>query len=78
MFLGKLLVSEDLSFEDGIILTKYIYQSVIDKTLNGVIEQEEIFYKTHDVISKIQKNTDIDRLDQLLFHFNMENISRNL
>ena len=69
---------DDLSFEDGIIIAKYIYQSVIDKTLNGVIEQEEIFYKSHDILKRIQNNTDIERLDELLYHFNMENVYKNL
>ena len=75
---GGILVEEELTFEDGVMLTKHIYQSAIDKTLNGVIEQEEIFYKTHDVLSKIQKKSDIERLDELLFHFNMENVYRVL
>jgi len=75
---GKLVVRDELSFEDGIMLAKYIYQSVIDKTLNGVIEQEEIFYKTHDILEKIQNNTDVERLDEILYYFNMENVYKNL
>jgi hypothetical protein len=37
-------MTDNLTFADGALLCKYIYQSVIDKTLNGVIEQEQIFF----------------------------------
>jgi len=67
-------VSEDLSFEDGIILCKYIYQSVIDKTLNGVIEQEEIFIKAHESLAKIDNNYNAKRVDELLKRLNLEKI----
>lgn len=33
-----------LTFEDGLLLCKHIYQKAIDKTLQGVIEQEQIFF----------------------------------
>lgn len=65
---------EELTFEDGILLCKHIYQSAIEKTLNGVIEQEQIFYKTHEILSKIEHNFDNDRIDELLHKFNMENV----
>jgi len=65
---------DDLTFEDGILLCKYIYQSAIDKTLNGVLEQEEIFYKAHDMLTKIDHNFSNERLDELLHLLNMENI----
>ena len=65
---------EDLTFQDGILLCKHIYQSAIDKTLNGVIEQEEIFYKAHDMLSKIDEGFSNERLEQLLYLLNMENI----
>lgn len=45
-------MKEDFTFQDGILICKYIYQNVIDKTLNGVIEQEEIFYKAHEILKK--------------------------
>jgi hypothetical protein len=67
-------MSEDLTFQDGIMLCKYIYQSAIDKTLNGVMEQEEIFYKAHDMLSKIDKGFSNERLEQLLYILNMENL----
>ena len=65
---------DGLTFEDGIIICKHIYQCAIEKTLNGVIEQEEIFYKTHDAIEKVLKDVDRDRLDELLSLLNMENV----
>lgn len=65
---------EDLSFEDGILLCKHVYQNVIDKTLQGVIEQEEIFIKTHEILSKLEKEFDHERLDELLYRLNMDNI----
>jgi len=40
---------EDLTFEDGVLLCKHIYQSAIEKTLSGVIEQEQIFYRAHEL-----------------------------
>ena len=65
---------EILTFEDGLLLCKHIYQSAIEKTLNGVIEQEEIFYKAHDMLNKIDHNFNNERLDELLHILNMENI----
>ena len=64
---------DDLSFEDGVLLCKHVYQSVIEKTLNGVLEQEQIFYKTHEMLSKLEQNFDNERLDELLYLLNMEN-----
>jgi hypothetical protein len=67
-------VREELTFEDGILLCKHIYQSAIEKTLNGGIEQDLIFYKTHKILSKIENNPDNKRIDEILFKFNMENV----
>ena len=65
---------DSLTFEDGVLLCKYIYQSAIEKTLNGVIEQEQIFYKAHEMLSKLDHNFNNERLDELLHMLNMENI----
>jgi len=65
---------EELTFEDGVILCKHIYQSAIDKTLNGVIEQEEIFFKANKQLAKLESNFNTERLDELLHLLNMENI----
>ena len=67
-------MKDELTFEDGIILCKHIYQSAIDKTLNGVIEQEEIFYKAHEQLIKLEKKYSNERLDELLHLLNMENV----
>ena len=67
-------MKDDLTFEDGILLCKHIYQSAIDKTLNGVLEQEQIFYKAHDMLSKIEYGFNNERLDELLCLLNMEDI----
>ena len=65
---------DNLTFEDGLLLCKHIYQSAIDKTLNGVLEQEQIFYKAHEMLNKIDHNFNHERLDELLHLLNMENI----
>lgn len=64
----------NLTFEDGILLCKHIYQSAIDKTLNGVIEQEQIFYKVHEILSKLDYDINNGRLDELLHILNIDNI----
>jgi len=68
------IMRDNLTFEDGLLLCKYIYQSAIEKTLNGVIEQEQIFYKAHDMLNKLDYNFNNERLDELLYILNMENI----
>ena len=65
---------DDLTFEDGILLCKHIYQSAIEKTLNGVIEQEQIFCRAYETLSKLERSFNNERLDELLHMFNMENI----
>jgi hypothetical protein len=67
-------MGEELSFNDGVIICKYIFQSVIEKTLNGVIEQEQIFYKVHEMLNKLEHDCDNKRLDELLHMLNMENV----
>ena len=67
-------MKDELSFEDGILICKHIYQNAIDKTLNGVVEQEEIFYKAHDMLEKINGSVNNERLDELLHLLNIENV----
>jgi len=64
---------DSLSFEDGVLLCKHIYQNVIDKELNGVIEQENIFLKAHEMLNKINCNYNNERLDELLYLLNIDN-----
>ncbi len=63
-----------LTFEDGILICKHIYQIAIDKTLNGVIEQEEIFYKAHEMLKKISDKFNNDRLEDILRILKLKNI----
>ena len=74
MYFGGTILREDLTFEDGVLLCKHIYQSTIEKTLQGVLEQELSFYKTHDMLEKISKDYDHERLEELLHELNIENI----
>lgn len=74
MCFRQINMNDELTFEDGIILCRHIYQSAIDKILNGVIEQEEIFIRAHQQISKLEKHYNKERLDELLHLLNMENI----
>ena len=65
----------ELTFEDGILLCEYIYQCAIDKILNGVIEQEQIFYRANELLKKLECRFDNERLDELLYILNIENIN---
>ena len=67
-------MKEDLTFEDGILLCNHIFQNAIEKTLNGVIEQEQIFFKTYEILNKLDYDFDNKRLDEILHRFNMENV----
>jgi hypothetical protein len=67
-------MTDNLTFEDGVLLCKYIYQSVIEKMLNEVIEQEQIFYKAHEMLNKLDHNFNNEHLDELLHMLNMENV----
>jgi hypothetical protein len=67
-------MKKQLTFEDGVLLCKHIYQSAIEKILNGVIEQEQIFYKTYRMLNKLDIKTNNKRLEELLYILNLENI----
>ena len=67
-------LKDDLTFEDGVLLCKHIYQSAIDKTLNGVIEEEQIFHRAHEMLSKLDHDFDNERLDELLSLLNIEDL----
>jgi len=67
-------MKKQLTFEDGILLCKHIYQSAIEKILNGVIEQEQIFYRTYKMLNKLDIKSNNKRLDELLYILNIENI----
>ncbi|MBN2066351.1 MAG: hypothetical protein JW771_06050 [Candidatus Thermoplasmatota archaeon] len=65
---------DTLTFEDGILLCKHIYQNAIEKTLQGVMEQEQIFQRAHEALSKLERDLDNERIDELLYLLNLENI----
>ncbi len=65
---------EELTFEDGILFCKHIFQCAIQKTLHGVPEQWAIFYKTHEAIEKLEGKIDNERLYEVLFKLNMDDI----
>jgi len=76
--LVRIKMNDKLTFEDGILLAKHIYQSAIDKTLKGVPEQQEIFFRAYNQIKKIDKKFDHKRLEELLFLLNIEEIYQNI
>ena len=67
-------MKKQLTFEDGVLLCKHIYQSAIEKILRGVIEQEQIFYRTHKMLNRLDLKSNNKRLEELLFILNIENI----
>jgi hypothetical protein len=65
---------EELTFEDGILFGKYLYQSAIHKTLNGVPEEWMIFYKTHDLLEKLGYHFENKDLEKVMFKLNLDNL----
>jgi hypothetical protein len=72
------LVEEALTFEDGIALCKHVFQCAVHKTLNGVPEEWAIFTKTHHVLSELGCDTDMERLEGVLFKLNLDNIYKKV
>jgi hypothetical protein len=66
--------TEHLTFEDGILFCKYIYQCAIHKTLNGLPEEWDIFYKSHEALERLDKDIKSDRLDEVLYKLNMDDV----
>lgn len=71
-------MEENLTFEDGVILCKHIFQCAIQKTLQGVPEQWDIFYKTHEFLKQITHNISNERLDEVMYELNLEDIYRKM
>ena len=69
---------EQLTFEDGVIFCKYLYQSAIHKTLNGVPEEWMIFYKTHDLFEKLGYHFGNKDLERVMFKLNLDNLYSKL
>ncbi|MFO7678084.1 MAG: hypothetical protein R6V50_06880 [Thermoplasmatota archaeon] len=75
------LLKNDLTFEDGILLCKHIFQCAIHKTLNGVPEEWDIFYKTHETlksIDKFEQITNNQRLNEVLHKLNIDDIFKKI
>jgi hypothetical protein len=68
------MYEENLTFEDGVLLCKHVYQCAIQKTLQGVPEQWAIFMKTHEMLEKLGQSTNTDRLHDILFQLNADDI----
>ena len=65
---------ENLTFEDGIVCCKYLYQCAIHKTLNGVPEEWAIFYKTHDALEKLGYEFNEKELQDVLYKMNVDSL----
>ena len=69
---------EKLSFEDGVIFCKHLFQCAIHKTLNGVPEEWDIFYKTHSVLDRLGYDIDNEKLSDILYKLNIIDIYREM
>ena len=69
-----IMQDEELTFEDGILFCKHIFQCAIHKTLNNVPEQWAIFFKTHEALEKFEGELSNERLYELLFRLNMDDV----
>lgn len=69
-------MEEHLTFEDGVLLCKHIFQCAIHKTLHGVPEQWDIFYKTHKLLRKLGHKFSNERLYEVLYELNIEDVYR--
>jgi len=69
---------EKLTFEDGILFCKYLFQCAIHKTLNGVPEEWMIHYKTHELLEELGYHFNIKDLEKIMFTLNIDNIYTKL
>ena len=74
----KLIKTHNLSFEDGMLLAKYIYECAIHKSLHNVPEQWHIYYQTHAILKEIIGESDPKRLHEILYKLNLQDIYRSL
>jgi hypothetical protein len=75
---GVNIDEETLTFEDGIIFCKHLYQCAIHKTMNGDPEEWIIFYKTYDYLDKLGYHFDTKDLENVLFKLNLDNIYKKI
>lgn len=64
----------DLTFEDGLILAKHIYECAVHKTLHNVPEQWQIYYKTYTILHQLLGETDPKRIHDILYKLNLSDI----
>jgi len=74
----NLIDEEKLTFEDGIMFCKYVYQCAIHKTLNGVPEEWMILYKTQELLDELGYRTNVKNLEKIMFTLNIDNIYSKL
>lgn len=74
----KLVKQHELTFEDGLILAKHIYECVVHKTLRDVPEQWQIFYKTYEILYQLLGETDPRRIHDILYKLNLSDIYTTL
>ncbi|MEM0466564.1 MAG: hypothetical protein QXL17_07085 [Candidatus Thermoplasmatota archaeon] len=65
---------DELTFEDGVLFCKHIFQCAIHKTLNGLPEQWDIFFKTQEKLQKFDIPQKNERLHEILFKLEMEDV----
>ena len=70
--------NHDLTFEDGLILAKHIYECAVHKTLRNVPEQWQIYYKTYTIIHQLLGETDPRRIHDILYKLNLSDFYSNL
>jgi hypothetical protein len=71
---GLRIDEENLTFEDGVLLCRHLYQCAIHKTLNGVPEEWMIFYKTHTLLNELGYHFDNKDLEKVKFKLNLDDV----
>ncbi|MBU0496471.1 MAG: hypothetical protein KKC68_07145 [Candidatus Thermoplasmatota archaeon] len=74
----KLIKHHELSFEDGVLLAKHIYECAIHKTLHDVPEQWHIYFKTYELLSQLIGETNPRRIHEILYSLNLQDIYTSL
>lgn len=69
---------EQLTFKDGILFFKHLFQCAIHKTMKGVPEEWIIFYKTYTLLSELGYTYTPEDLEKVLFKLNLDDIYMKL
>lgn len=75
---GLCIAEEKLTFEDGVLFCRHLYQCAIHKTLNGVSEEWMIFYKTHAFLNNLGYHFDNKDLEKVMFKLNVDDVYRKI